>query len=57
MTLVSDFSLFPRGAYKLTIYERLCRLGKDLFETLYRFIKQAWLVINGRSEKGEAQNR
>jgi hypothetical protein len=32
-------------------------MGKDLFETLYRFIRQACLVIDGRSEEREAQNR
>jgi hypothetical protein len=33
----------------------LGRLGKDLFETLYRLVRQACLVIDGRSEEGEAQ--
>ena len=36
----------------------LGRLGKDLFETLHRLIRQACLFVDGRGEEGEAkQNR
>lgn len=30
---------------------------EDFFETLYRFIRQTCLVVDGRSEERKAQNR
>ena len=35
----------------------LSRLGEDFFEALYRFIRQACLVVDGRGEERETQNR